>query len=268
VALLEARDVTVRFGGKAALDRTSIDVERGMITGLIGPNGAGKTTLFNVVCGLQAPQAGRVVLDGADITSAPPHRRARQGLARTFQRLELFTSLTVRDNVRVGGDIRNRWSRGRARGPSGPVPEAPRAGSMSRWFGRRADSTDEAERIIELTGLGAIADREVSEIPTGRARVVELARALMTHPSVLLLDEPAAGQTERETEEFGALLRRLAADGLAVCLVEHDMTLVMDVCQTINVLDYGRTIAAGPPARVRNAPAVIEAYLGTPEGVG
>jgi branched-chain amino acid transport system ATP-binding protein len=272
VALLEARDVTVRFGGKAALDRTSIEVERGMITGLIGPNGAGKTTLFNVVCGLLSPQSGHVVLDGVDITSAPPHRRARLGLARTFQRLELFTSLTVRDNVRVGGDIRNRWSRrragGRARGPSGPVPEAPRAGSMSRWFGRRADSTDEAERIIELTSLGAIADREVSELPTGRARVVELARALMTHPSVLLLDEPAAGQTERETEEFGALLRRLAADGLAVCLVEHDMTLVMDVCETINVLDYGRTIAAGPPAQVRNDPAVIEAYLGTPEGVG
>jgi branched-chain amino acid transport system ATP-binding protein len=244
VALLEARDVTVRFGGEAALDRTSIDVEPGMITGLIGPNGAGKTTLFNVVCGLLTPQGGHVVLDGTDVTRAPPHRRARLGLARTFQRLELFTSLTVRDNIRVGGDIRNRWST------------------------RRADSTDEAERIIELTGLGAIADREVSEIPTGRARVVELARALMTRPSVLLLDEPAAGQTERETDEFGALLRRLAADGLAVCLVEHDMTLVMDVCETINVLDYGRTIAAGPPAQVRNDPAVVEAYLGTPEGVG
>jgi branched-chain amino acid transport system ATP-binding protein len=243
VALLEAHDVTVRFGGKAALDQTSIDVERGMITGLIGPNGAGKTTLFNVVCGLLTPQSGQVVLDGSDVTRAPPHRRARLGLARTFQRLELFTSLTVRDNIRVGGDIRNHWSR------------------------RRADSTDDAERILDLTGLGPIADREVSEIPTGRARVVELARALMTRPSVLLLDEPAAGQTEAETAAFGDLLRRLAGDGMAVCLVEHDMTLVMDVCETLHVLDYGRTIAMGTPGEIRNDPAVVDAYLGTPEGV-
>jgi branched-chain amino acid transport system ATP-binding protein len=185
-----------------------------------------------------------VLLDGDDVTGKPPHKRARHGLARTFQRLELFTSLTVRDNVRVGGDIRNRWSRG----------------------GR--DTAAETERVIELTGLGAIADREVSEIPTGQARVVELARALMTQPTALLLDEPAAGQTEAETEAFGRLLRRLAGDGLAICLVEHDMTLVMDVCETIHVLDYGRTIAVGTPDEVRDDPAVVEAYLGTPEGVG
>jgi branched-chain amino acid transport system ATP-binding protein len=246
VALLEARDVTVRFGGTAALSNTTVLVEQGAISGLIGPNGAGKTTLFNVVCGLLNPQAGSVVLDGRDITSQPPHRRARHGLARTFQRLELFTSLTVRDNVRVGGDIRNRWG-GR--------------------LGRR-DAAAEVDRIVELCGLGAIAGREVSEIPTGQARLVELARALMTRPRVLLLDEPAAGQTEAETEAFGRLLRGLAADGLAICLVEHDMTLVMDVCERIQVLDYGRTIAVGPPEHVRADPAVVEAYLGTPEGVG
>jgi branched-chain amino acid transport system ATP-binding protein len=244
MAILEARDVSVRFGGKAALDRTTVTVERGTVTGLIGPNGAGKTTLFNVVCGLLAPNSGSVLLDGHDVTRRPPHRRARQGLARTFQRLELFMSLTVRDNVRVGGDIRDRWSRG------------------------RRDTAAETERVLELTGLTAIADRDVSEIPTGQARVVELARALMTAPTVLLLDEPAAGQTDAETAAFGDLLRRLAADdGLAVCLVEHDMSLVMDVCESIHVLDYGRTIAVGPPERVRADPTVVDAYLGTPEGV-
>jgi branched-chain amino acid transport system ATP-binding protein len=244
VAFLEARAVTVRFGGKAALTDATVPVDRGTITGLIGPNGAGKTTLFNVICGLLAPASGQVVLDGRDVTRKPPHKRARLGLARTFQRLELFTSLTVRDNVRVGGDIHNRWSR------------------------RRIDPAAEAARVLELTGLGAVADREVAEIPTGQARVVELARALMTQPTVLLLDEPAAGQTDDETEAFGGLLRRLAADGLAICLVEHDMTLVMDVCETIHVLDYGRTIATGAPEAVRADPAVVEAYLGTPEGVG
>ena len=244
MAHLEAREISVRFGGKAALTNTTVVAERGTVTGLIGPNGAGKTTLFNVVCGLLAPDSGQVMLDGDDVTRKPPHKRARHGLARTFQRLELFTSLTVRDNVRVGGDIHDRWSRG------------------------RHDTAAETDRVIELTGLGPIAEREVSEIPTGQARVVELARALMTRPKVLLLDEPAAGQTEEETAAFGHLLRRLAADGLAICLVEHDMSLVMDVCESIHVLDYGRTIAVGPPEQVRDDPAVIEAYLGTPEGVG
>ena len=241
-AALEARGVTVRFGGKTALNDCNVTARPGGITGLIGPNGAGKTTLFNVVCGLQRPNSGRVLLGGRDVTRLPPHKRARLGLARTFQRLELFTSLTVRDNVRVGGDIHHRWNRG----------------------GADARTADE---VLDLTGLTDLADREVSEIPTGQARVVELARALMTRPDVLLLDEPAAGQSEEETEAFGRLLRRLAGEGLTVVLVEHDMTLVMDVCEIIHVLDYGRMIAIGSPDEVRSDPAVVEAYLGTPEGV-
>ena len=244
--LLEARDVTVTFGGKRALDAASISVDAGRITGLIGPNGAGKTTLFNVMTGLLAPDDGEVYIDGRNVTRRSPHRRAQLGLARTFQRLELFTSLSVRDNIRVAGDIRNSWG--------------------LRGLGR-SDAQQEAERVIELTGLGAVADREVAEIPTGQARVVELARALMTQPKVLLLDEPASGQTEQETEAFGRLLRRLAGDGLAICLVEHDMTLVMDVCETIHVLDYGKAIAAGAPEEIRTNEAVVDAYLGTPEGV-
>ncbi|MBO0732015.1 MAG: ABC transporter ATP-binding protein, partial [Acidimicrobiaceae bacterium] len=221
---LEVTGVSVRFGGHKALDEISVTVERGMVLGLIGPNGAGKTTLFNVVTGLLNPDQGRVALLGHDVTGLPPSRRARLGLARTFQRLELFTSLTVRDNIRVAGDIRNSWGRR-----------------------QRIDIGKETDRVIALTGLGDVADRDVADIPTGRARVVEVARALMTLPSVLLLDEPAAGQTEQETEAFGQLLRGLAADGLAVCLVEHDMTLVMRVSDVIQVLDYGQTLARGAP---------------------
>jgi branched-chain amino acid transport system ATP-binding protein len=278
--VLEVQEVTVRFGGKAALNNTSITVEPGAVTGLIGPNGAGKTTLFNVVTGLLAPNAGTVLLGGRDITSAAPHRRARMGLARTFQRLELFTSLTVRDNVRVAADIRRRWAARAATaakaaahtvagsdGSDGADGSDGSAGVDAVAAATAHASGDETDWVLELTGLTALAEREVSEIPTGQARVVELARALMTQPSVLLLDEPAAGQTEAETAAFGDLLRRLAADGMAVCLVEHDMTLVMDVCEKIHVLDYGRTIAAGTPDEIRNDPAVVDAYLGTPEGV-
>ena len=243
MALLEAHDVTVRFGGNVAVDDVSIGVEPGEITGLIGPNGAGKTTLFNVITGLQKPARGRVFLGNVDITGLPPYRRAQRGLARTFQRLELFLSLSVRDNVRVAGDVRN----------------ASRPG--------RIDVDAEADRVLELTGLTDVAEDDVSDIPTGRARVVEVARALVTRPSVVLLDEPASGQTEQETAAFGRLLQRLAADGLAVCLVEHDVGLVMQVCTTITVLDYGAVIARGTPEQIRVDPAVIDAYLGTPEGV-
>jgi branched-chain amino acid transport system ATP-binding protein len=236
--LLETRGVTVRFGGTTAVDDVDLGLDPGQVTGLIGPNGAGKTTLFNVVTGMQRPSSGSVLLDGTDITRKSPAKRGQLGVARTFQRLELFLSLSVRDNVRVAGDI----------------VKASRRGAY--------DIEAETERVLELTGLADIADREVADIPTGRARVVEVARALMTHPRLLLLDEPASGQTEQETEVFAVMLRELADEGLAICLVEHDLSLVMSLCRTIHVLDRGRLIASGTPEEVRATPEVVAAYIG------
>lgn len=241
MALLEVEDVDVRFGGHAALSKVSLGVERGTITGLIGPNGAGKTTLFNVITGLQPQSSGRILLDGRDISRLKPHKRARRGIARTFQKLELFTSLSVRDNIRVAGEIRNRWA---------------------------ADShgaAAETDRIIELLSLEEFADREMQEVPTGRARVVEVGRALMTRPEVLLLDEPASGQTDQETDEFGQLLGRLSGEGTTIFLVEHDMALVMAVCDQVHVLDLGHLIASGTPPEVQNDQLVLDAYLGAAE---
>jgi branched-chain amino acid transport system ATP-binding protein len=244
-ALLTAEHVTVKFGGNRALADVDLDVREGEITGLIGPNGAGKTTLFNAITGLLTPTAGRIVFDGRDVSRLDTHKRARLGIARTFQRLELFTDLSVRDNLRVAGEIRNTWS-GFGRGA------------------RRVNVAHETERVLELIGLAAVADAAVSTIPTGTARVVELGRALMIQPRVLLLDEPASGQTDDETRAFEVLLRRLVREGgLTILLVEHDMALVMEVCDRIHVLDFGQVIAVGPPDAVRADPLVRDAYLGT-----
>jgi branched-chain amino acid transport system ATP-binding protein len=239
---LEVSDVCMAFGGALVLSDVSLSVPAGAVTGLIGPNGAGKTTLFNVVSGLLEPRSGRVMIEGHEVTKAGPAARARRGLARTYQRLELFTSLTVRENIQVAGEIRNTWGR---RG--------------------RIDVGAETDRTIALMGLGDVAEREVSELPTARARVVEVARALMTQPRVLLLDEPASGQTEQETADFSQLLRQLVTErDLAICLVEHDVGLVMGTCELIHVLDYGEIIASGPPEQVKSDPAVVNAYLGAP----
>ncbi|TDC56770.1 ABC transporter ATP-binding protein [Actinomadura sp. KC345] len=230
MALLEAEAVTVRFGGNLALSEVDFEAEAGHVTGLIGPNGAGKTTLFNVVSGLILPKSGRVVLDGTDVTRRNPAARARRGLGRTFQRLEIFGHLSVRDNLRVAAE----FQRG---GP--PV-----------------------EELLVRLGLADIADVRADSVPTGRARLVELGRALAVRPKALLLDEPASGQDECETERFGRLLRELAADGLSVVLVEHDMRLVMEACDVVHVLHLGKLIASGPPGRIRADAAVLSAYLG------
>jgi branched-chain amino acid transport system ATP-binding protein len=234
VSLLECRGLTVRFGGHVALDDVDVDADHGLVTGLIGPNGAGKTTLFNAVCGLLSPASGRVSLDGRDLGSLAPYRRARLGMGRTFQRLELFALLTVRENVMVAGEVRRNYAKG------GQVTE-----------------------IIERVGLGDRIDDRVDELPTGQARLVEIARALATRPRVLLLDEPASGLDERETDQLGALLRSLASEGMAVFLVEHDVQLVMEVCDLIHVLDFGRIIAAGDAQSIRTDEAVLAAYLGS-----
>jgi len=239
MALLEVDSVTVRFGGNVALDDVSLPAEQGRITGLIGPNGAGKTTLFNVVTGLLPPNTGRVTLDGREVTRVNPTKRARLGLARTFQRLELFNLLSVRENIRVAADVR----RGYARDGSKPA--------------------EVVEEIIERIGLGAVADARVDSLPTGQCRLVELGRALATRPKVLLLDEPASGQDDQETALFAELLRQLASEGITIVLVEHDVGLVMAVCEEVHVLDFGKVIARGTPAEIQHDEAVLAAYLGS-----
>jgi branched-chain amino acid transport system ATP-binding protein len=238
---LEIQGVSVRFGGLAALSDVSLSAPQGAITGLIGPNGAGKTTLFNVVTGMQRPSAGTVRLEDQDLGRLSSYRRARLGLGRTFQRLELFGTLTVAENIEVAASIALR-------------------GALKA----RSRAIDEArDELLDRLGLTPVANDRADTLPTGTGRLVELARALATKPKVLLLDEPAAGQDTDETERFSEVLGNLANDGLAILLVEHDMELVMNVCHSVVVLDYGRVICTGTAAEIQADPEVQAAYLGT-----
>ncbi|HYL53690.1 MAG TPA: ATP-binding cassette domain-containing protein [Acidimicrobiia bacterium] len=239
MALFEARALTVSFGGHNAVTDVDLDVDHGVITGLIGPNGAGKTTIFNAITGLQHLNTGTLILDGRDITRQTPYRRARLGIARTFQRLEIFGGLTTRDNIRVAAEIRRRWA-----------------------HDLHADPGRDADAILERVGLRAVADERADTLPTGLARLCELGRALAARPRLLLLDEPASGLSEHETITFAKLLRSLAAEQIAVLLVDHDIGLVMDVCASVHVIDYGTLIAVGPPEDIRHNDVVLEAYLG------
>jgi branched-chain amino acid transport system ATP-binding protein len=230
MAMLEVAGATVRFGGLMAVNNVTMTAEAGQITGLIGPNGAGKTTLFNVITGLQSPQSGRVIVDGRDITNVSAYKRARLGLARTFQRLEVFDSLTVRDNILVAAES--------------------------------TGDTAEVDRVIDLVGLRQVADAPVDILPTGMARLVELCRAVATKPKVLLCDECSSGLTDEETKVVGEVIRRVAAEGVGVLLVEHDMSFVMGTCDIIHVLNLGVKIAEGTPAEIQGNTEVRVAYLG------
>jgi branched-chain amino acid transport system ATP-binding protein len=247
--LLELRDVTVRFGGLTALDGVSFGVPQGRVTGVIGPNGAGKTTLFNVVCGFVRPQAGELYWHGVRLRRHRPHELTRLGIARTLQGLGLFPGLTSLENVMVGAD------------------RHARTGVLSALFALPHTDWDEGrlrERSLRLLGELSVADvahRLPGELPYGVQKRVALARALVAEPELLLLDEPAAGQSTDEIKDLGALLRRLRED-TSIVLVEHHMDFVMEVCDEVAVLDFGRLIAQGTPDEVRDDPAVTAAYLG------
>jgi len=234
LALLEIEDVVVRFGGVVAVNGASFDVDEGKVVGLMGPNGAGKTTLFNVITGLQEPTQGTVRFDGRDITNVAPRQRALSGIGRTFQRLEVFGSLSVGDNIRVAAEMRGLSN-----------PEQVR------------------DELLARVGLVEFADAPADAVPTGIARLTELARALACSPRLLLLDEPSSGLNEGETDAFAILVRSLAEqDGRSVVIVEHDVELVLGLCSTIHVLDFGKIIASGPPEAIQADPKVQDAYLG------
>ncbi len=249
--LLSVQDVSLSFGGIAALREVSFDVPASAVTGLIGPNGAGKTSLFNCLSGLYTPQSGRIALDGVDLVGVPAARRAAIGMARTFQNTALFESLSVIDNVKLGADA--------SHAPS--LLSTLFASRRSRAQERDVEAT--ALEALEWVGIGKIADAPIGQLTFASRKQVELARAVASRPKVIMLDEPAGGLNHEAVQVLGALIRRLVdAKGITVLLIEHHMNLVMDVSQHVVVLNFGTKICEGAPCRVRRDPGVVQAYLG------
>jgi branched-chain amino acid transport system ATP-binding protein len=249
-AILEVRELSRSFGGLKAIDEVSFQVATGSVKAIIGPNGAGKTTLFNLIAGSLPPDSGRVFHQGREITGHPPHRVAAGGICRTFQTTRLFPAMSVRENVMVGRHPRTR------------------AGFVSRvlslpWTWREErEIRSRADEILGSLGIAEWADEAAGNLAFGTQRLVEIARALATEPQLLLLDEPAAGLNIHETREMAELILKIRGWGITVLLVEHDMSLVMDISDEILVLNYGRRLAEGAPGEIQHDPEVIRTYLG------
>jgi len=255
-ALLEIREATKVFGGLTAVNRVSFDVQEGQIVGLIGPNGAGKTTVFNLITGNYRADGGTIAFAGRSLSGTRTHRIVQLGIARTFQNIRLFQQLSAVENVLAGRHCRTR---------AGPWA------AMLRLPGQRREEREAAERAaseLSFVGLRAQALELAKNLSYGNQRKLEIARALATDPRLVILDEPAGGMNEHETEELIGLIRRIQARGITVLLIEHDMSLVMKACENIVVLEYGARIAEGPPEVIKADPRVVEAYLGTEEEPG